>query len=408
MNREFLYYSFVLTILLSFFLGSYLLENLGVQYVSEGGSFAFKLHFYTYVIISCFFLHCLVCGRDKFIERLGGINSYWWCSFFAIILVIVLSVVMRGFSGVAYLVDSILVPILSIPLLIALSCDQKSRLVTLTGYLILFNSLLALLEYGVGRTLTNVEFLGFTHFRSTALLSHPLNNALITAVLAPLLLSKTMIHSFIYFSIVLLSLFAYGGRVAVAVFLLSMFILSLKSIGRFIKEGVVVDRKTFAILQFLVVFVFLALLGVGFLTEIGDRITSKLYLDNSARARMDVFNIFDYMAINEWFLGASESLRQNLEYITGIRIIENYLVGWIFTYGIVGTFFLLVSVFGLLIYSMKFGLVARLSIFSFVMISISNNSLMTKTPVLLFLFTVLFCLYDKPKSTGCHRNTLVR
>ena len=79
------------------------------------------------------------------------------------------------------------------------------------------------------------------------------------------------------------------------------------------------------------------------------------------------------------------------ELYIGINVIENYLIGWIFTFGLVGTIPLFLVVYVPLTYfAMTGNLIERMSVFSFAVISITNNSLTTKTPTLLLLFT---CLY---------------
>ena len=99
------------------------------------------------------------------------------------------------------------------------------------------------------RSVIPVEFSSFAYFRSPAFLNHPLNNALITVSLAPILMSRTKVPTLIYFSITLLALFAFGGRGAMALFIFGSAILSFDSLKKFFTVGVRVSRQRFALMQ---------------------------------------------------------------------------------------------------------------------------------------------------------------
>ncbi len=389
-----IYRHVVIALFLSVVLGGYLLENLGIAYVSEGGSPVQKIHLYSYIILLSVALLSLSQGLKKTLGSLGRFSNIWLFSMLCLTFVILYGLAKYGTSGMAYLINTFLSPLLIFPLLARLNRKQLSNIVKLIAYLILINSLLALVEYALQNRFVDVEFSSFSHFRSTALMTHPLNNALITVSVAILLCSQTRLPNFFYFGVTVLALFSFGGRAALAVFCLGAMSVGLPVMWRSLVQGSQVSKVKFALLVVLGYLSCAAFVGVLFGTGITERIASKMYVDNSAMARFDVFYLLEQLQPNEWLFGASENLLRNIESYIGISVIENYIVGWIFTFGLVGTVPLMMCLLSPLLYFFFHGkLSIKISILVFLVAGISNNSLATKTPVLLILFTVIFCIY---------------
>lgn len=395
MNERFIFYWLYLVILIAFFFGAYFIENLGIQYVSEGGNPIFKIHLYSYMVIVLFVFLILRIGLSQLINRLHEFKKNWILSVLSIALVILYGIFRFGTSGLAYLIDTIFVAILIFPIVLLLRQEYRDKLVELLAWLVLINSIIAILEFVLGKGLMQVEFSSFSYFRSTAFLAHPLNNALITASLSPVLMNKTKVPTIIYFAIAFVSLFAFGGRAAMGIFLLGTMVLGMSGIRGFI-SGIGVNYTRFAIGQMLFFIAVILLSYIVFSTSIGDRILSKLYLDNSAQARFDVFVLLEQLTFKELILGASESLRSSITYYIGIKIIENYILGWLISFGVVGMVLLILAVTSIPITKLiKSDLPIRVIISSFFVISITNNALTAKTPALLILFIVLACVRSK-------------
>jgi len=389
MKSETIYKVMFFTFFSSFILGGYLLENLGIQYVSEGGNPLVKIHITTYILLFAVTLLTLKKGLFKPLSNLKELKTTWIVSFFCIGSVIIYGLLRFGTSGMAYLVDTMVAPILAIYLLSQLSHTYKNKLLRLLACLLFINSLIAILEFILGNTLMQVEFLSFSHFRSTALLTHPLNNALITAALAPILMNHTRIPYLIYFTVVTLALFAFGGRAATGIFILGVFILVAPKIPTFVTTGVRVSKMRFAILQALAFFALIFTSLIVMFTPIGSRILSKLHIDGSAQARFDVFIILEQLSPSEWIFGASKSLLDNIAFYIEIDVIENYLIGWIVSFGLISTLLLIVSCYTLPVklvknHSIKIGVCLTV----FIIASLTNNALTTKTPALFLLFNV--------------------
>ncbi|KQA21382.1 membrane protein [Vibrio metoecus] len=384
----------ILIVLSAFFLGAFLLENMGVQYVSEGGNPILKIHVYSYFTMIVFVVFSFRFGCLNLFKQLGELSKVWCLAMISIMSVIFYGFMRFGTSGLAYLIDSIFIPLLLVPLILGLSSSAKDSLLSLLAYLIFLNACVAIAEFVLGQSIVAVEIGGFSFFRSTAFLAHPLNNALITASLSLLLMRYTKIPEVLYVSVVILALFAFGGRAALGIFLLGNFMLTLPNLRLFLGEGLRYSKTKFAYMQALVYFSAIAVILTVVFSPIGERILSKLHIDNSAEARFDAFILLEQLSSSEWLFGASHGLLNDIVFYIGINVVENYLIGWVLNFGLLGCIGLLSSTYlvpFMLVY--KQGWSAKIVLISFILISVTNNALTVKTPALMFLVMVLSCYY---------------
>lgn len=400
MPKAYIICSSVIT--LAFFLGGYMLEGMGVKYVSEGGTPLLKIHAYSYIILLATVFFTLKEGVKVQLQRLDTLKASWILSVILVSFVIVYGLARYGTSGMAYIVDTFLTPLLFLLLLTRLNADECLRLVSLIAFLLLFNSTIAILEFISSTRVVDVEFSSFGYFRSSALLTHPLNNALITAGLTLLVFNKSRIPSIIYLAITLLAMFAFGGRAALGILLVFSLIASIPYIFGFFTNGIDISRQRFAVMLCILYF---SIIIVGFVlieSGITERIISKLHVDGSASARFTVFYLLEQLTPSEWLLGASNNLQSAIELYLGISVIENFVIAWIYKFGLLGMIPLLTMVL-LTLYSLSFksrGL-AYFSVLIFLIVSTSNNSLSTKTPALLLMFSSLYlCFRVNQKSNN--------
>ena len=110
----------ILTLLSAFFLGPYLLESISIQYVSKGGNPLFKIHIYSYLILLMVGLSFFTGKGTQYINALAELKPYWLICLTCISFVIVYGLLRQGMSGMAYVVDTLLTPLLIIPLLLSL------------------------------------------------------------------------------------------------------------------------------------------------------------------------------------------------------------------------------------------------------------------------------------------------
>ncbi|RYU46109.1 hypothetical protein ERW49_10595 [Aliivibrio finisterrensis] len=380
-------------IILAFFLGGYMLEGMGIQYVSEGGTPLLKIHVYSYIILLTIGLFTLKEGVKEQLFHLDTLAKPWLFSVIMVSFVIIYGLFRYGTSGMAYIIDTFLTPLLFLLLLSRLNENECQRLLSLVAGLLFFNSIIAIIEFITASRVVNVDISSFSYFRSTALLTHPLNNALITAGLTILIFNRTRIPSIIYLSIILLAMFAFGGRAALGILLLFSFIASLPYVFRFFTHGIEISKQRFATMLCLSYFAIIAVGIVLIKSGITERIISKLHVDESASARFDVFYLLDQLSLTEWLFGASANLQSAIDLYLGISVIENFIIGWIFSFGLIFTIpllLVLVILFGSLL--LRAGGISYIAVPAFFLVSITNNSLTTKTPALLFMITTLFLI----------------
>ncbi|MGR5528348.1 VpsF family polysaccharide biosynthesis protein [Vibrio alfacsensis] len=370
-----------------------MLEWMGIQYVSEGGTPLLKIHLYSYIIIFSVCLFSLKEGVNTQLLRLNGFMTPWLISFGLVLFVILYGLARYGTSGMAYIVDTFLSPLLFLLILTRLNLEECQRLVTFIATLLLINSCTAIIEFVLNARVVVVEFDSFSFFRSTAFLTHPLNNALITAGLALLLFNRTFLPSIIYIAITIIALFAFGGRAATGILILFMLLATIPYIGFAITRGVGIVPRRFALSLCLAYISIIATTIIISESGIAERILSKLYVDESASARVDVLYLLEQLTFSEWLFGASSNLQGAIEMYLGISVIENFFIGWIFKFGLIGAIPLL-FVTTALILTFVFN-IRNLALYAapvFFLTSITNNSLTTKTPTLLFMLTVLYLL----------------
>ncbi|PAR27071.1 exopolysaccharide biosynthesis protein VpsF [Vibrio metoecus] len=396
-----------LIVLCAFLLGAFLLENMGVQYVSEGGSPILKIHVYSYLSMGVFAFLLFRIGFFNLVKSLHELRKAWLLAITSVLAVILYGFMRFGTSGLAYLIDTIFIPLILVPIVYGLSDSAKVRLQALLGYLLFLNACIAIIEFVLGQSIVAVEIGSFSLFRSTAFLAHPLNNALITASLTPIVMRYTKIPAALYVSVVVLGLFAFGGRAALGIFLLGQFLMLLPKLRHFLGQGIRYHKLKFAYLQALVYFSVIAVIMTLVFSPIGERILSKLYIDKSAEARFDVFILLEQLSSSEWVFGASHGLLSDIAFYIGINVVENYLIGWVLNFGLVGCIGLLLATYTVpvrLNYRQEFP--AQVALLSFMLISLTNNALTVKTPALMLLVVALVCRYrssDRSLANKSHR-----
>ncbi|VVQ02156.1 hypothetical protein PS914_04177 [Pseudomonas fluorescens] len=380
---------------LSVFLGctisSHALENFGINYTSEGGNPLLKIHLYTYLLTIIFVSVTLNSGIKNLITPLGKIRHAWLFMTFSALWLIAFGLYRNGMSGMAYTLDTLMAPLLCIPLATRLSLKQCTSFLKLLSILLLVNSCIALIEFSLKQRVWDVEFSNFgIFFRSSALMGHPLNNALILTSLAIMLSRYSRIGITFYLIISSLALFAFGARAATAIFLSATFITFLWIIKNKKIRNSQITKIKIALAPLIVIGIFGLVSYLMLFTNIFDRISSNLFVDASAMTRLDAWSIIDAMTENEILLGANSDLANNVADVIGVSVIENYLIGWVFSFGIIGCGLLIIAFLTLLfrLFSLS-DFYGRIAIASFFIASLGNNSLSSKTPA---LFLVLFAV----------------
>lgn len=294
---------------------THLLLHLGYPYEGPlAGAFPFKIHPGTYLVVGS--LACSLAARGHPLRAFGvaAAREPALATAFVIMVACLLWVLVRhGTSGAAFIVDTHWLPPLAALAVLHVDDRRRALLLKLLAVLIAANALLALGEYAAKQRLTPI-FLqgpngGFSqedHFRSSALLGHPLENAMITMTLLPigLLMPWRPLLRWGHLGLLLLSMLAFGGRASLFTALLmyggwGAWWLARQALG-----------GRFSYLQLtggsvLLLLALAGLAGVVVVTGLGERIFESLYLDNSASIRLLVWSAYEHVDAADLLLGIS-------------------------------------------------------------------------------------------------------
>jgi hypothetical protein len=378
------------SIVVSFVFGVYFLNfTLGIPYTTEGGSIIFKVHMYTLILLFANVISISKNGFPASFRILKGIIPSIDFYYIGLILIVMIGLYHNGLGGLAFVLDTLVAPILAVLLILRLTEKQKAFILNLIWILLLINSSIAILEFLFKTHLFTGSGIIY-EFRSSSLLGHPLNNSLITAsVMIPLLVRLPPIKMYISALIFIASLLAYGGRTGLVIAILTLFLLLLKKPMSFLFNNGSVNLRTLLVLllfSLIAPFVLYYIVDLGF----GSRIFNGLEYDHSASTRFSVFQLFNYISDSELLFGAPSTLFDRVEQITGVTTIENFWLVWIFKYGLVFSVPFFYGLIKLVLHLGRGDFSCTLSSFSFLLLCSANNSLSTKTSALMIFCIVLF------------------
>ncbi len=127
-----------------------------------------KIHVYSYLTMGIFALLILWVGLFNLIKPLNELKKAWWLAMVSMLAVILYGFMRFGTSGLAYLIDTIFIPLVLVPIVYGLSDTAKNRLLALLGYLLFLNACIAIIELILAQSIVAVEIGSFSTFRSTA------------------------------------------------------------------------------------------------------------------------------------------------------------------------------------------------------------------------------------------------
>ncbi len=379
--------------LLAFFLGSYVLESLGIPYTSEGGSIVFKIHVYSLLILATMGIQCLRRGIGFFfippVPRLGYAPLFF---LLGAVWVAVYGILKGGTAGMAYIVDTLLTPVLALYLLPVLRKEDQCRLAKMIACLIVFNSMVSTVESLGKFYLVNTTY--DWNDRSAAFMAHPLNNGLILLVCFPLFIERFKERNRLIVTLVcIVGMLGFGARASTALLMLPVILFFGREGGRFLLARSLCRKDTFLILYFGFV---TSIPGIFLLvdnTGIGYRFFHSIgtgEVDVSAQTRLDVYNIFFHLTFDEWLNGATPALMLEIPEIINNDIVENFWIGWLLQFGLIGMLPVGLALFYLNGRMLVVGpVLVKMSALVFLLGSYTNNSLMAKTPLLLFYFSLV-------------------
>lgn len=379
---------FIFGVLLRLFLSNGFLNEY-IPYTNAGGSLIFKVHPGTYFILIAYIISVI---ENRPSNGIADILKSSILFLLAIILVAFVQVIKFGFNSVAYILDTFLIAVIS-----SLYIERSRPFISLLiikflTISVLINSLVALVEFSIEERFLPGSVYEFTFFRSYAFFGHPLLNSLITGVAMLFVICTRYFRTYtwLYVSICLIALFAFGGRAGLAGFLLCSILLLIGALATRLVSG----RLRISELLTVPIFALLLIGSIAYIvayTSLGERIREMSSLDdNSTAARLNLLTIFEPLTDREILWGISPEMKQMLiEQSNYFDTIENFWIDISLSFGAIMFFVFSIALLNFIISvsrNMYFG--SLMICVYFVGVASTNNALSVKSPALLF-FVVL-------------------
>ena len=225
-------------------------------------------------------------------------------------------------------------------------------------------------------------------FRSASIHSHPLQGALMISIVMSFILitSYNPLKKILMLFIGLLALFSFNTRSSIVYWALT--ILAYVFYSTIKKKFIYKIFAIFALISATITASYLINQGwAGRLMEL------SLFDNNSAQTRIDILNVLKDFSIQHFLFGVPNNLGETIFKRNGVYIMENYWITFIMNWGIPFTCWLVYCSYAILKKHMiNFSITEKFfPIITFLLISSTNNSMITGVPALLLL---LICFYS--------------
>jgi hypothetical protein len=403
----------LLAVILEFAVSGNTLEVMGIDYSSPGGNPLVKLHPGTYLVaLAAFMVLMLQRPAGSGLVRLfratpalaGFILLILFCAFYSIVNV--------GFSGAATYVESYLAAGL---LLVAIEAATDRQKRALAWWIVGFCVLSIVISIGEGATQTHLIPLHIGEeptkemlqdaddFRGAGLFGHPLTAA-VTVAMATFMLLRMRMNGLLkaaLFTVFLIGLLSFGGRAAMGTTLVlvtaaAVFTLLRGLVARDLSAGFIG-----AIAAAVLVLVPLMLVLVTS-TDIGSRIMTHLYVDDSAEVRNLQWLVLGHLNLHDVVFGVPPDRLDVLKYQIGLGAdttdIENFWLLMFLNLGAIGFAVFLVALALLIVHLGRTTAhpLGWMLLFAAVLIDSSSNSLGRKSVDLFFMAACMIAMTGFP------------
>lgn len=400
----------LLTVVLLLAVSPLTLFMFGWQYFDTGGSPLEKFHPATLLAVALLALLATnqarnpISGLIALMQRNQGLIPYFvaigfMIAYTAVILKQPVTIFIETFAGAALM------------FLLFQDLDEKAgRTLARIIHLVMFaNAMLAFYEVFNGFHLTplvvNGEVLA-EEPRATALLGHPLGNAILAGAYVVMLAlgggrDLPVALRPIVFVVALASLVPFGGRAATGAALLSLVFLVVKRLWDITRGASFEPRSVIAGL----VIGPLAAITLVAADEMGafDTLTNRLFDDEgSAGTRIEMFELFKYLTPYDWVFGPDPASLMTWVRLHGLEYgIESFIVAFVLNFGLLCAvvFFPPLALFFLtLARAGRPG--SGLAVVYFLAVSLTSISLSSKSPTLSIFVMLLVILLRPPQLEG--------
>jgi hypothetical protein len=390
-----------LAVLALFALPTGVLDILGWEYSSEGGSILTKIHPTTYLLgllaICGFFAGRSPTERKEHARGIAAV--YTVCAVSAVGLWILVARLGGGdIANISAPIVTFITPALLLPALFSFGTHERERLAATIRLLFVANSLVALVEQQVGHRFIPTFLDAFPNeWRSGALFGHPLSNAFLTGTMLLYLatahnagrlsqrLPELLLHS--------VAMFCFGGRASLIMLPIVLLIGSLIGNRRHAANS---WSLAFTVLGFAIA---ICATPIPFVQSALQRFTAD---GGSAMTRLAAIRMMEGLDPSSLLFGIDLASRNFLMRINNTPLgIEISWLALTLTYGLIATAFLavglLVAFWGL---SKNGDKSAPVMAFYFFLVTAMSLSIGSKTLMIAQAITLIYILASRPKRAG--------
>jgi hypothetical protein len=402
-------------VIVEFAISGNTLENMGISYDSPGGNPLIKMHPGTYLVALAACMVLLLArpagsGLIRFFRGTPALASFLvlilFCAFY--------SIVNDGISGAAVYVESFLSAGM-LAVAIEGGSDRQKR--ALAWWIIGFTVLSIIISIGEGATQTHLIPLHIgddptigtaddaQDFRGAGLFGHPLTAALTTSMATFMLLRMRMngLLKGALFTTLLIGLLSFGGRAALGTTLIMVALAACVVLVR----GVVMRNLSLGFVGAIgAAVVILPPLMVMLVTstDIGGRIISHMYMDESADVRNLQWLVLDHLNLHDVLFGVPPDRMDVLKYQIGLGSdttdIENF---WLLMFLNLGSIGFVVFLIALGLFIVHLGRTTAhplgwMLLVSAILIDSSSNSLGRKSVDLFFMVACMIAMTGFPRT----------
>ena len=392
-SRSLVGFCLITSLVIAFVVPGNLLLSLGVPYSQPGGSYWLKFHPSTYFLTLSGLIALMESRTRNALFEACLRHRIHTLYLFMIVLMTSYALVSFGPSGVAFYIDTLLVPGLFMLFMLISSSELRQKIFVICMFFLTLHALIGIVEYLVQSRLIpfylDGEIYEEVYFRSTGLSSHPLEGAgrALCALFAVWLIRGAWVPwlALLFF----VSLFAFGSRSALGFGFLLLLLMGIRSTTSFFLSPKVNPLSVIFALLSLVLstsVVFIAL-NLGF----GERILDTLYVDSSALSRLKSLEILREVELDQLLRGVGAEGVIQLEHARrGWFTIENFWVVLVLQTGLVMAG-LMSMVFLYFLYTLASSSQRpiKIMILAFLLAASGNNALTVKTQNLLILIALV-------------------
>ena len=368
------------TIVFSFVISTIFISSIGKLFnISNYKTFGFLL-------ITILFFYKILSNKTIDIYNRYTNNLLFLC-----LLIVIIKFIIK--QNPVPILEILFFPIISYSVLASSNFKTKQIIKIIIISFFCLNGALSILEF-----VYKIHFFSFEEllqnnelgegFRSTALLGHPLNNALCMSIIMGFILCSNLNNLIKFFLVILgiVSILAFNARGAFLIWIMILFVLFISIIfNRKIKK----NAKILGICAFLILITIVIYSLVNL--HLGDRLINDKIIDGSAETRINISNSFDGLKDMDFLFGNDRLL---LDLLTKQKNggFENSMVVLIYSYGVPSSIFIIYFfskwIF-LIIKELNF-LKKAILISSFVVVGNLNNGFFLLSPLYFFSISTVF------------------